>query len=245
MDQDQRHARIFGVLFIITFITSIGRRALPARSRRSSRLHRWWREGQPDLPGSLPGVPSHHRERRNGRRPLPDRAASERGSRHRLRRRSNHRVRLHCGRDHLHARSRQPAARSLLAGTTSPSRSRRSRTGRSCSAPGYTVPLGNGLILGYLMYKSGLVPRRMAWLGMIGGPLLLFRALGTLFDWWDQTARSRASWSSRSSSGRRSSASTAPSGGSGGRHRFSLETAHLPSSSGSGRPVSRGVGRPA
>ena len=31
--------------------------------------------------------------------------------------------------------------------------------------PGFTVPVGNGLILGYLMYRSGLVPRRMAWLG--------------------------------------------------------------------------------
>ena len=39
--------------------------------------------------------------------------------------------------------------------------------------PGLIVPFGNGLILGYLMYKSGLVPRRMAWLGLIGGPLLL------------------------------------------------------------------------
>jgi hypothetical protein len=36
--------------------------------------------------------------------------------------------------------------------------------------PGLIVPFGNGLILGYLMYRSGLVPRRMAWLGMIGGP---------------------------------------------------------------------------
>ena len=41
--------------------------------------------------------------------------------------------------------------------------------------PGFIVPFGNGLILGYLMYKSGLVPRRMAWLGLIGGPLLLDR----------------------------------------------------------------------
>ena len=29
MEDDQRHARIFGVLFIITFITSIGALALP------------------------------------------------------------------------------------------------------------------------------------------------------------------------------------------------------------------------
>ena len=54
--------------------------------------------------------------------------------------------------------------------------------------PDLVVPFGNGLILGYLMYKSGLVPRRMAWLGMIGGPLLLFGNFGVLFDWWDQTS---------------------------------------------------------
>lgn len=50
--------------------------------------------------------------------------------------------------------------------------------------PGLTVPFGNGLILGYLMYKSGLVPRRMAWFGLIGGPLLLIGNIGTLFDVW-------------------------------------------------------------
>ena len=51
--------------------------------------------------------------------------------------------------------------------------------------PNLIVPFGNGLILGYLMYKSGLVPRRMAWFGMVGGPLLLFGSFGVLFDWWD------------------------------------------------------------
>jgi hypothetical protein len=29
------------------------------------------------------------------------------------------------------------------------------------------------LILGYLMYRSGLVPRGAAWLGLIGGPLII------------------------------------------------------------------------
>jgi Domain of unknown function (DUF4386) len=53
--------------------------------------------------------------------------------------------------------------------------------------PGLVVPFGNGLILGYLMYSSGLVPRRMAWLGLVGGPLLLIGNVGVLFDWWDQT----------------------------------------------------------
>ena len=53
--------------------------------------------------------------------------------------------------------------------------------------PGFIVPFGNGLILGSLMYRSGLVPRRMAWLGLIGGPLLLIGSVGVLFDWWDST----------------------------------------------------------
>ncbi len=39
--------------------------------------------------------------------------------------------------------------------------------------PGLVVGFGNGLMLGYLMYKSGLLPRRMAMLGLIGGPMLI------------------------------------------------------------------------
>jgi hypothetical protein len=39
--------------------------------------------------------------------------------------------------------------------------------------PGLVVGFGNGLILGYLMYRSGLVPRRMAMLGLVGGPMLI------------------------------------------------------------------------
>jgi hypothetical protein len=35
------------------------------------------------------------------------------------------------------------------------------------------VGWGNGLILGYLMYRSRLVPRGAAWLGLIGGPLII------------------------------------------------------------------------
>jgi Domain of unknown function (DUF4386) len=54
--------------------------------------------------------------------------------------------------------------------------------------PGLVVPFGNGLILGYLMYSSGLVPRRMTWLGLIGGPLLLIGNLGALFDVWETTS---------------------------------------------------------
>jgi hypothetical protein len=51
--------------------------------------------------------------------------------------------------------------------------------------PGFIVGWGNGLILGYLMYSSRLVPRGMAWLGLIGGPLIVLSGIGTLFGAWD------------------------------------------------------------
>jgi hypothetical protein len=39
--------------------------------------------------------------------------------------------------------------------------------------PGVVVGVGNGLILGYMMWTSRLVPRAMAVLGLIGGPAIL------------------------------------------------------------------------
>jgi hypothetical protein len=47
--------------------------------------------------------------------------------------------------------------------------------------PGIVVGIGNGLILGYLMYTSRLVPRGLAMLGLIGGPLIIVSGVGTLF----------------------------------------------------------------
>ena len=46
--------------------------------------------------------------------------------------------------------------------------------------PGFVVGLGNGLILGYLMYTSRLVPRGMAVLGLVGGPLIIASGVGVL-----------------------------------------------------------------
>jgi len=51
--------------------------------------------------------------------------------------------------------------------------------------PGFIVGWGNGLILGYLMYSSRLVPRGMAMLGLIGGPLIILSGIGVLFDVWN------------------------------------------------------------
>jgi hypothetical protein len=48
--------------------------------------------------------------------------------------------------------------------------------------PGFFAGLGNGLILGYLMYQSGLVPRGMAMLGLIGGPLIIASGIAIMFD---------------------------------------------------------------
>ena len=52
--------------------------------------------------------------------------------------------------------------------------------------PGFIVGWGNGLILGYLMYSSGLVPRWMALLGLIGGALIILSGIGVLFDLWNE-----------------------------------------------------------
>ena len=46
--------------------------------------------------------------------------------------------------------------------------------------PGFMVGVGNGLILGYLMYRSGLMPRGMAVLGLIGGPLIIVTGVAVL-----------------------------------------------------------------
>ena len=48
--------------------------------------------------------------------------------------------------------------------------------------PGIFAGVANGMILGYLMYRSGLVPRGMAMLGLIGGPLLFAAAIAIMFD---------------------------------------------------------------
>ena len=48
--------------------------------------------------------------------------------------------------------------------------------------PGFMAGLANGVILGYLMYRSGLVPRGMAVLGLIGGPLVMITGVAVAFD---------------------------------------------------------------
>ncbi len=49
-------------------------------------------------------------------------------------------------------------------------------------------PLGNGILLGYLMYRSGLVPRGLTLLGLIGGPLLIAAFVAILFGVFAQVS---------------------------------------------------------
>jgi hypothetical protein len=58
--------------------------------------------------------------------------------------------------------------------------------------PGWVVGWGNGLILGYLMYRTGLVPRRAAWLGLIGGPLIIASGTAIMFTGNDPSSTLRS-----------------------------------------------------
>jgi hypothetical protein len=51
--------------------------------------------------------------------------------------------------------------------------------------PGFCVGV-NGLLLGLLFYRSGLVPRPMAMLGVVGGPLIFASAIAVLFGAYEQ-----------------------------------------------------------
>jgi Domain of unknown function (DUF4386) len=44
----------------------------------------------------------------------------------------------------------------------------------------------NGIVLGWLMYRSGLVPRQIAMLGVIGGPLIFASSAAVLFGAYEQ-----------------------------------------------------------
>jgi hypothetical protein len=54
--------------------------------------------------------------------------------------------------------------------------------------PGFLAGLGNGILLGYLMYRSGLVPRGMAMLGLVGGPLIIASFVAVLFGVYQQVS---------------------------------------------------------
>jgi hypothetical protein len=54
--------------------------------------------------------------------------------------------------------------------------------------PQFCAGLGNGILLGYLMWRSRLLPRPMVMFGLIGGPLALLAGIGVLLGAWGRTA---------------------------------------------------------
>jgi hypothetical protein len=50
------------------------------------------------------------------------------------------------------------------------------------------LPAVNALCLGYILYRARLVPRIIPAVGLIGAPMLLVAATGTLFGAWDQVS---------------------------------------------------------
>jgi len=52
--------------------------------------------------------------------------------------------------------------------------------------PGFIVGWGNGLILGYLMWASRLVPRQLSILGLVGGPLNFITGILVMFGTIEQ-----------------------------------------------------------
>jgi hypothetical protein len=57
--------------------------------------------------------------------------------------------------------------------------------------PGWVVGWGNGLILGYMMFRTGLVPRNACWLGLIGGPLIIITGTAILLGGNDPSSTLR------------------------------------------------------
>ena len=54
--------------------------------------------------------------------------------------------------------------------------------------PGLLAGFGNGLLLGYLLFRSGLVPRPMALVGLTGGPIVFLSGIAVLFGAYEQTS---------------------------------------------------------
>ena len=184
MADDQRHGRIFGVLFIITFLTSI-----PAYLIFESVLDDpWVIGGTGGWAGSLRDparVLPRPLERRDGCRSLSDRGGKTKRSRSATSRLESSSPFITVGiitrarpRDHARGRFRHGRYRGLAG--------RPQGTGRSCGPRAHRSVRER--LVSVIMYRSRLVPRRMAWLGLIGGPILFFSNLGVLFDWWEMSA---------------------------------------------------------
>src|SRR3954463_12210638 len=55
----------------------------------------------------------------------------------------------------------------------------------SLLGPQFCAGIGNGILLGYLMWRSRLLPRPMVMIGLIGGPLAVLAGVGVMLGAWD------------------------------------------------------------
>jgi Domain of unknown function (DUF4386) len=51
--------------------------------------------------------------------------------------------------------------------------------------PQFCAGVGNGILLGYLMWRSRLLPRPMVMIGLVGGPLAFLCGVGVLLGGWN------------------------------------------------------------
>ena len=58
--------------------------------------------------------------------------------------------------------------------------------------PGIFAGVANGMILGYLMYRSELVPRSLSMFGLIGGPLVAASGIAVMFDVFERGGTAQA-----------------------------------------------------
>ncbi|SDJ03633.1 protein of unknown function [Frankineae bacterium MT45] len=89
-----------------------------------------------------------------------------------------------------------------FAGATGAQRDALEVTGRALVAvrqwtflvgPGLVAGI-NGLFLGFVMYRSRLVPRVIPIIGLVGAPLILISATATIFGLWDQLSAAGAAF---------------------------------------------------
>lgn len=52
--------------------------------------------------------------------------------------------------------------------------------------PGFVVGIGNGLILGWMLHRARLLPRGWAWVGIIGGPLVSLSGIAVMLGLYTQ-----------------------------------------------------------
>jgi hypothetical protein len=58
----------------------------------------------------------------------------------------------------------------------------------SLLGPQFCAGFGNGILLGYVMWRSRLLPRPLVAIGLIGGPLACLAGVGVLLGAWDLTS---------------------------------------------------------